>query len=80
MVVLSKNLYKTIASQIYRHYKNCVMMVLVLNMYAEGPHYTFQLWKMFIILKYNNPFKTCHGSDLFPFYVQLEMNDYIEMY
>lgn len=42
MIVFSKNLYKTIASQIYRHYKNCVVVVLVLNRYAEGPLYTFQ--------------------------------------
>lgn len=42
MVVFIKNLYKTIASQIYRHYKNCVMVDLALNRYAEGPRYTFQ--------------------------------------
>ena len=37
MVVFSKNLYKTIASQIYRHYKNCVMVVLVLNSLQKVP-------------------------------------------
>jgi hypothetical protein len=42
MIVFSKNLYKTIASQIYRHYKNRVVVVLVLNRYAEGPLHTFQ--------------------------------------
>lgn len=42
MVIFSKNLYKTIGSQIYRHYKNCVTVVLVLNWYAEGPQHTFQ--------------------------------------
>lgn len=42
MVIFSKNLYKTIGSQIYRHYKNCVMVVLVLNWYVEGPQHTFQ--------------------------------------
>lgn len=40
-VVFSKNLYKILASQIYRHYKNCVKEVLVLNNSAEGPNYTF---------------------------------------
>lgn len=59
MVIFSKNLYKTIGSQIYRHYKNCVMVVLVLNWYAKGPQHTFQEGKnMFTVLKYSNPFKT----------------------
>lgn len=37
MVDFSKNLYKTVASQIYRHYKNCAKVVLVLNRYESGP-------------------------------------------
>lgn len=47
MVDFSKNLYKTIASQIYRHHKNRVVVILVLNGYAVGPHYTFQVGKIF---------------------------------
>ena len=43
MVVFINNLYKSIASQIYRHYENQVLVVvLVLNRSAKDPHYTFQ--------------------------------------
>ena len=43
MVVFINNLYKSIASQIYRYYENQVLVVvLVLNRSAKDPHYTFQ--------------------------------------
>lgn len=58
MVVFSKNLYKTIASQIYRHYKNCVVVVLILYRYAEVSNTLSKKGKMFTVLKYSNPFKT----------------------
>lgn len=41
MVDFSKNLYKTAASQIYRHYKNCAV-ILILNRNAVGPNTLFR--------------------------------------
>lgn len=70
-----------LASQIYRHYKNCVVVVLLATI----------LQKVLITLSNNenvyNPkiqqpiyLRHVHGSDLSSSYVQLEMNDYTEMY
>ena len=80
MVVFINNLYKSIASQIYRHYENQVLVVvLVLNRSAKDPHYTFQKWKM-CKYKIATYLRHVHVSDLSVSCVQLERNDYTEIH
>lgn len=73
MVDFSKNLYKTAASQIYRHYKNCAV-ILVLNRNAVGLNTLFRKRKN-AVPEYRNLCKTllCFLPENIRYVLQLEI-------